>query len=155
MGVVHGLRAFVPRLLAARESAWIVNTASLAGLTSVPGLAAYCASKHAVVALSECLHHELARLDAPIRVAVLCPAFVPTAIAATLPAEEPWAAQVRRAVDRGRLSADEVAERALAGLAAGRFYLLPHPAGLAGVAARAEDIAAGHPPRDPTDLRPS
>ena len=59
MGVVHGIRAFVPRMLAAKSEGHVVNTASVAGLLSVPGSGVYCASKHAVVSLSECLHHDL------------------------------------------------------------------------------------------------
>ena len=59
----------------------IVNTASVAGLISPPGMAAYCVSKHAVVALSESLHHDLRERGSRVGVSVLCPAYVPTAIA--------------------------------------------------------------------------
>ncbi len=58
-GVVHGVRAFVPGMIAKGEG-HVVNTASLAGLVTGPGMAPYFASKHGVVALSECLHHDLA-----------------------------------------------------------------------------------------------
>src|ERR1019366_5622775 len=53
--VVHGIRAFVPRMIAQGEG-HVVNTASMAGLVTAPGMSVYCATKHAVVAISECLH---------------------------------------------------------------------------------------------------
>ena len=80
MGVVHGIRSFVPRMLAQGDACHIVNTASAAGLTSVPGNSVYCVSKHGVVTMSECLKHELRRAKAKIGVSVLCPAFVQTGI---------------------------------------------------------------------------
>ena len=61
-GVLHGIRAFLPKLQAAGRPAHIVNTASLAGLVDGPMLAPYFVSKHAVVSLSECLHLELLAL---------------------------------------------------------------------------------------------
>ena len=79
-GVIHGIRSFVPRLLEQRAESYIVNTSSMAGLTSSPGLSVYMASKHAVVSLSETLYHELTLRDASIGVSVLCPGFVKTRI---------------------------------------------------------------------------
>ena len=55
-GVIHGIRAFVPRMIAGGEEGHIVNTASVAGLSSSPFLGPYHASKHAVVTVSECLY---------------------------------------------------------------------------------------------------
>ena len=52
-GVIHGLRSFVPRMLPQRDAGHIVNTASVAGLLSPPGMGIYCVSKHAVVTLSD------------------------------------------------------------------------------------------------------
>ena len=75
-GVIHGLRAFVPRMLEQGEEGWIVNTASMGGL--VPGNSAYGVSKHAVVAISEALYSQLKVRDAPIGCSVLCPIFVKT-----------------------------------------------------------------------------
>jgi short-subunit dehydrogenase len=71
--VVHGLRSFVPRMLAQKEESYIVNTASAAALLAPPGSGVYAASKHAVVAITECLYHELRDQNAPIGVSVLCP----------------------------------------------------------------------------------
>ena len=78
-GVVNGLNAFVPYFLE-RGEGWVVNTASLAGLGGVPGMGAYCASKFAVVGISESLYHELALAKRGVGVSVLCPGFVSTRI---------------------------------------------------------------------------
>jgi NAD(P)-dependent dehydrogenase (short-subunit alcohol dehydrogenase family) len=73
-GVVNGIRAFVPAMLAHGEDCHVVNTASVAGLFSAPSAAAYCVSKSAVVALSESLAVDLARIPGcRVRVSVLCP----------------------------------------------------------------------------------
>jgi NAD(P)-dependent dehydrogenase (short-subunit alcohol dehydrogenase family) len=80
-GVLHGVQAFVPRMLKANHEAHIVNTASLAGLTTRPLMSAYNVSKHAVVALSECLYAELQLTTDKIHVSVLCPAFSKTRLA--------------------------------------------------------------------------
>ena len=80
-GVIHGIRTFVPILLEQDEPAHVVNTASMAGLTSGPMTAAYFMSKHAVVSLSESLYHELAaREGCPVGVSVVCPELVNTRI---------------------------------------------------------------------------
>ena len=79
-GVIHGLRTFVPILLE-QDEAHIVNTASVAGLVAAPYMAPYNASKHAVVAISESMHHEFAITGAKARVSVLCPGWVNTGIA--------------------------------------------------------------------------
>ena len=65
-GVVHGIRSFVPRMLAHGDEAHVVNTASMAGL--IPGSGIYGVSKHAVVALSESLSNELTMRGTKIRV---------------------------------------------------------------------------------------
>jgi len=79
-GVIHGVRSFVPRLIA-RGSGHVVNTASVAGLINPPGSAAYNVTKHAVVAFTETLLHDLRERGSAIGVSVLCPAYVPTGIA--------------------------------------------------------------------------
>jgi NAD(P)-dependent dehydrogenase (short-subunit alcohol dehydrogenase family) len=78
-GVVNGINAFVPYFLEQNEG-HVVNTASLAGLGGMPGMGAYCASKFAVVGLSESLFHELAMSGKEVGVSVLCPGFVRTRI---------------------------------------------------------------------------
>ncbi len=80
MGIVHGLRTFVPILLDQGEPAHIVNTASMAAVTTCPLSSGYYASKHAALSLSETLYHELTQRGAPIGVSVLCPELVDTRI---------------------------------------------------------------------------
>jgi len=79
-GVVHGLRHFVPRMLAGGEPGHIVNTASAAGFVTGATAAPYTISKHAVVALSEHLYKDLKTRDAKLSVSVLCPGWVDTNI---------------------------------------------------------------------------
>jgi NAD(P)-dependent dehydrogenase (short-subunit alcohol dehydrogenase family) len=141
--VVHGIRAFVPRMIAQGEG-HVVNTASIAGLLSAPGMAPYCATKHAVVAISECLHLDLAVTGnaSKVHVSVLCPAWVKTNIADSernRPASSPARAiqdrspqeqlmdQLVRAAIAGGISADEVAEQVLQAIVEERFWILTHP----------------------------
>ena len=79
-GVLHGLRSFVPLMLAHGEEAHIVNTASMAAVTTAPFTSAYYMSKAAVFSLSESLYGEMQARQAAIGVSVLCPELVDTAI---------------------------------------------------------------------------
>ncbi|MGI8927480.1 MAG: SDR family NAD(P)-dependent oxidoreductase [Tepidiformaceae bacterium] len=79
-GVIHGVRSFLPRMLEMDEEAHIVNTASMAGLTTAPFMSVYDVSKHGVVALSESLYKELAATGAKVGVSVLCPGLINTNI---------------------------------------------------------------------------
>ena len=79
-GVIHGIRSFVPRMLAQGDACHIVNTASILGLVGGSGEGIYKVSKHGVVALSETLVAELTQKGANIQVHVLCPGWVRTGI---------------------------------------------------------------------------
>jgi NAD(P)-dependent dehydrogenase (short-subunit alcohol dehydrogenase family) len=78
-GVINGIRSFVP-LLVQQDAGHVVDTASVAGLVAGPFMGPYNASKHAVVALSETLLHELAIAAPHVHVSVLCPGWVDTRI---------------------------------------------------------------------------
>ncbi len=78
-GVVHGIRAFVPHLVA-QDEGHVVNTASIAGFAYAPMMGPYNASKAAVVAISETLKAELAMQGSAVGVSVLCPGWVNTRI---------------------------------------------------------------------------
>jgi NAD(P)-dependent dehydrogenase (short-subunit alcohol dehydrogenase family) len=78
MGIVHCVRAFLPAMREAGGARKIVNVASTAGFAPMPNMAAYAASKHAVVGLSEVLAMELH--DTDISVLVVCPGIINTAI---------------------------------------------------------------------------
>jgi NAD(P)-dependent dehydrogenase (short-subunit alcohol dehydrogenase family) len=163
-GVIHGVRAFAPRLIAQNEG-HIVNTASVAGLISPPGSAAYNVTKHAVVALSETLHHDLRERGSAVGVSVLCPAYVPTGIAESernRPKEVEFTekskstlakeAMLRKAVTSGRISAAQVAQAVLAAVREERFYILTHARIKGAIRARMEDILEERAPRDPLKL---
>ncbi|GAA3217251.1 SDR family NAD(P)-dependent oxidoreductase [Nonomuraea helvata] len=128
-GVVNGLRAFVPRLLAAGRPAHILITASLAGLVTFPAGGAYAASKHAVVALAE--QAALALADTPVGVTMLCPALVRTGMSPE--GEDPAT----------------IAEQALAAVRAGTFAVVPD-GWAAGITRRGQWLATGAQPEMPT-----
>ena len=159
MGVVHGVRSFVPRMLAQGGECHVVNTASVAGLVDIPGSAVYCVSKHGVVALSECLYQDLRVAGAAIGVSVLCPAYVNTGIgdsarhrpgelAATNPLAAPYDAAVRQALSSARLTAADVARATLDADKAGRFYILTHERIKPAIEARMRDILEDRLPTD-------
>ena len=163
-GVIHGVRAFTPTLIAQNEG-HIVNTASVAGLISPPGSGAYNVTKHAVVTLSESLHHDLRERNSAVGVSVLCPAYVPTGItdsersrpkdlpaSAKSPATLAREAMLRKAVSSGKVSADDVAQAVLAAVKENRFYILTHPRIKGAIRARMEDILDERAPRDPLRL---
>lgn len=135
-GVLHGIQAFVPRMLRAGHEAHIVNTASLAGLITRPLMSAYNVSKYAVVALSECLHAELLLTTDKIRVSVLCPAFARTRLAESTrnrPAgveAEPAASfgfhdALKQAVETGK-TPEQIVDAVVLAIRAEQFWVLPH-----------------------------
>ena len=172
MGVVHGIQHFVPRMLEANRNgqpAHIVNTASIAGWLCAPLMGVYSVSKHAVVALTETLYHDLRLSQSTIGVSVLCPAFVPTGIAQShlyRPAEllnvhAPTASQriaqtaSERAVSGGKMTALEVAHQTFDAIRDNRFYVFTHPQILGSVQARFDAVLNGNSPADPYAERPS
>ena len=135
-GIVNGLQAFLSRMMQQSFPSHIVNTASAAGLLSPPGLSIYSATKHAAVALSETLYAELALVQSPVGVSVLCPAWVKTGIAGKKTPEEinrmspltkRMAASVIKAIETSTISAEEVAEATFEAVRKGEFYILTHP----------------------------
>lgn len=165
-GVIHGVRTFVPRLIEQNEG-HVVNTASVAGLISPPGLGVYNVTKHAVVTLSETLHHDLRLRGSNVGVSVLCPAYVPTGIAEsernrppalanapTAQSESQRAAEamVRKAVASGKISADQVATTVVEAIRRERFYILTHARIKPAIRARMEDVLDERAPRNPLAL---
>lgn len=165
-GVIHGVRTFAP-LLIAQDEGHIVNTASVAGLINPPNSGMYNVTKHAVVALTETLHHDLGERKSKVRCSVLCPAYVPTGIAdsernrppeLSNPALEKSAEQLakeamlKKAVRSGRLSADDIGAAVLAAVRENRFYILTHPRIKGAIEARMQDILEGRQPRNPMAL---
>lgn len=137
LGIVHGLRSFVPRMLAHGEPCHVLNTASVGGLIASPHMAAYIASKHAAVALSECLALEVA--ETTMGVTVLCPGGVATAIyrseaerrtaaGLTAPTATEDVFSRMAAPDRDdQATPDEIAAVAVDAIRAGRLYAVAFP----------------------------
>ncbi len=172
MGVVHGVQHFVPRMLESNqrgEPGHVVNTASIAGWLAAPLMGVYNVSKHAVVALSETLHHDLKLAQSTIGVSVLCPAFVPTGIAQShrsrpvelLNADALTASQriaqsaSEKAVASGKVTAEEIAQMTFDAVRENRFYVFTHPQILPSLRARFEAVLSGAAPADPYAARPS
>ena len=166
-GVIHGIRAFVPSMLARGGPGHVVNTASVAGLLSPPLMGVYNVSKHAVVTLTETLYHDLRQVKAGIGCSVLCPAYVPTGIhrsernrpAApddeTVTASQAAArATLQKAVTSGRLTAPEVATMTFDAIRSDTFYIVTHPKILGSVALRHQDIIERRNPSDPYTYKP-
>lgn len=173
MGVVHGVRVFTRVMLecARRDPGFeghIVNTASMAGLLTPPAMGVYNVSKHAVVALTETLHHDLKLVDAPVKASVLCPYFVPTGIAQSernrpiqmASHERSTASQTsarmltEKAVESGKLTAADVARITFEGIREERFYIYSHPQTLGAAVERFEAMVQGKEPADPYAATP-
>lgn len=164
-GVIHGVRAFVPIMLDQDTEGHIVNTASGAGLVPRPDMTSYTVSKYGVVALSECLYHQLTEMDGKVGVSVLCPGVINTRI---MDSERSRPPALRNDPSRVRLSPDteanwrtlqqavkvgmsprQVADCAFEAIREERFYALTHPGLKAQVQVRMEDILQD---RNPTKI---
>jgi NAD(P)-dependent dehydrogenase (short-subunit alcohol dehydrogenase family) len=174
MGVAHGVRVFTPLMLAAARAdpafeGHIVNTASMSGLQNAPNMGVYNATKHAVVAISETLYHDLALVTDQISCSVLCPFFVPTGIAksernrpaglrdeAAKPTRSQLIAQAMsdKAVGSGKVSAAQLMQQVFDAMRERHFYIYSHPHALATVQRRMEDIVQGRNPTDPFAGKP-
>jgi NAD(P)-dependent dehydrogenase (short-subunit alcohol dehydrogenase family) len=139
MGVLHGVRAFVPRMLENGDEGHIVNTASIAGL--VTGANPYNVSKHGVVCLTEGMYVDLLEMGSPVSASVLCPGLINTKIldaernrpsdmgGATNVAAQRQDVQDFAAVFEAALKAgygpEVVADHVVDGITENRFYILP------------------------------
>ena len=153
-GVVHGVRTFVPILLAQGEPAHVVNTASIAGLVPSPAIAPYNVAKAGVIALSETLDMELREAGSAIGVSVLCPGVVPTRIAAAgrnRPGgpQGPLDIPTQDELPATALQPSDVAERVLDAIFEDRFWIVTHEGSAELIAQRAAGIAGGARPVAP------
>jgi NAD(P)-dependent dehydrogenase (short-subunit alcohol dehydrogenase family) len=158
-GVIHGIRSFVPRMIATGRPAHIMNTASVAGFVSGSGSACYGAAKHAVVRATEALHAGLKEVGAPIGVTMLCPGLVATRIydaersrPAALadgdgpPAEGAGLAGMRDELYRHATTPEQAANIAFQGIVDDRFYVFTSTSFDAAIETRARDILARNEP---------
>jgi NAD(P)-dependent dehydrogenase (short-subunit alcohol dehydrogenase family) len=123
MGVVHGVHAFLPRMIAAGRGGHVINTASMAGLIGLPQVSAYCASKFGVVGLTEALAAELAAHH--IGVTLVCPGMVRTNLlhAGRVAIPAYWMERLLRGWDSLGADPDEIAARTLHAVRGGRFLV--------------------------------
>lgn len=154
-GVVYGLQAFLPGMVA-RDSGHVVNTSSLDGIVTVPNVASYIASKHAISGLSETLFRELARAGSNVGMSVLCPGTIETNIVRST---RNWPARLGEAPEvvlaDGFPEFDEVmapstvADIVFEAIGERRFWIVTHPNQYASaIRARAEGIITGTNPDD-------
>lgn len=167
MGVLHGVRAFVPRMLAAAEEGHIVNTASVAGLLTAAN--PYHVSKHAVTCLTEGIFKDFRSMGAKLSASVLCPGLIRTAImeaernrpahfgprtdVATLaPDIQRWADGFRSALNAG-YEPDQVAREVVDAVRADRFYIVPaQPFLIELIRTRMEEVAEQRNPTVPAPM---
>lgn len=165
--VIHGVRIFTPLMLtAARDPAYeghIVNTASMAGLVSGPAMGVYNVSKHAVVALSETLYHDLGLVTDQVHCSALCPYFVPTAFSqsrrnrpaefanAETPTRSQLVAQAMsdKSVSSAKIGAEEIARMTFDAVRERDFYIYSHPSTMVLVEERFKHMIGQRNPGDP------
>jgi NAD(P)-dependent dehydrogenase (short-subunit alcohol dehydrogenase family) len=160
-GVVHGIRSFVPHLIAQGEG-HIVNTASAAGLVASKCSGPYAPSKHAVVAVSESLYYDLADIGSPVGVSVLCPgpvrtrihesfrhwrdSFGPRPSAQDSPAVAEWRRESAVMVESG-VDPAGIATAVRDAIVANRFWILTHPEYANSLLSRYYGLLKGDTPR--------
>jgi NAD(P)-dependent dehydrogenase (short-subunit alcohol dehydrogenase family) len=152
-GVVHGVRAFAPRMLASGKEAWIANLASMGAFSVMPCQTAYIMTKHAVESFSECLYLEMQLKQAPIHVCSVMPGMLKTSIfeASAGLGEPPAAAAHRRKMfemmrDYGMDLADGC-KLILEQVAEGRFWIHTQPEmSMPAVESRIEFFRSQQPP---------
>jgi NAD(P)-dependent dehydrogenase (short-subunit alcohol dehydrogenase family) len=154
--VIHGVRAFVPRMLARGEPGHVVNTASMTGLLPMPRLAAYSTAKSGVVALSEALHHDLVAEGADIAVSVFCPGYIATRITESARNRPPSLGDTAQASGprtvagvEATMTAEEAADQVVDAVRTGRFWILTHPAYRSVIRDRAAGIGTDALPTRP------
>jgi len=148
-GVIHGVRAFAPRMLASSRETYIANVSSVGGLGMMPVQTPYILSKHAVLSFTECLHLEMQLQPKPVNVSVVLPGPVATRIFedANGADAEPVVAghreiMRRMLVDQG-ITPLEAGRIILEGIAAKQFWVSTHPDMTAAFAKRRADHLAG------------
>jgi NAD(P)-dependent dehydrogenase (short-subunit alcohol dehydrogenase family) len=133
MGVLHGVRTFVTRMVAAGTEGHVVNVASMAAVVPVPGIGPYNVAKHGVLALSETLAMELEAAGAPIGVTVVMPGRVPSRLGR--PPEAPDEPQPAT-LDPDMIPPQEVGRMVVDAVRGAQLHLFTHPERIAQVEAR-------------------
>ena len=160
-GVIHGIRTFIPIMLEQDTECHLVNTASMAALCAMPFAGIYHMTKHAVLALSESLHHELEVTSEKVKVSVLCPELIKTGIGSSernRPTEYSKPGDVVES-DARQLVLDSInegiatgidpsvmADRVIAAIRSGTFYILSEDGWRETAYQRMDDIRTGQNP---------
>lgn len=131
-GVVHGVRAFLPRMIASGREAWVANLSSVGAFSHMPVQTAYIVTKHAVQAFTECLALEIELAGAPIHVSAVIPGMVRTSIFDPTDADQGALAVAHRSAMRAAMAADgmdldKACQRILEQIAAGAFWVSTQP----------------------------
>jgi NADP-dependent 3-hydroxy acid dehydrogenase YdfG len=160
-GVIHGIRTFIPIMLEQDTECHLVNTASMAALTAMPFAGIYHMTKHAVLALSESLYHELEINSDKVKVSVLCPELIKTGIVTcdrNRPPEYSKPGDVRDTDARqlvmesinegveGGIDPSVMAARVVAAIRSGTFYILSEDGWRDTANQRLDDIRVGRNP---------
>ena len=163
-GVIHGVKVFTPLMLAQNTECHIVNTSSTAGLVVGGGSATYAATKHAVVALSECLYLALQQRKSSVKVSVLCPGLTRTNIinaernrpeelrnepVPLTPEMQAGLAAFKAALDAS-IPPDEVADAVFTAIEKEQFYVLPDPRWIDVIQLRTAKLLNLENPENPT-----
>jgi NADP-dependent 3-hydroxy acid dehydrogenase YdfG len=157
-GIFYGVRAFLPRMIAAKSSPpkYVLNVSSVGGVSAAPLQAPYIMSKHAVLSITECLYLEVESVEADIRVAAVLPGVVVTKIfesaggvgsgGDTTAAEDQRTAMLK--VREGGITALAAAEITFSQAAEGEFFILSQPEMVGeAMSRRADQLLDRRPPR--------
>jgi len=125
-GVIHGVRVFVPLMIASGEEGHVVNVASMAAVVPVAGIAPYNVSKHGVLALSETLHAELAAARARVGVSLVMPGRVKTRLGLSGGDAGPSMDTDSDPVESGFLPPSEIGRQVVAAIRADRLFVFTH-----------------------------
>ncbi len=157
VGVLHGIQAFVPRMLDAAKPAYVANVASLAAVSIAPNSSPYFTTKHAVLSLSESLHVDLQMRGAPIQVSVVNPGLVSTRIfddaLATGSNDDKQREFMRGLASQAGMPPAEAARLIVEGIASGEFWVTTHPGPLAYLAGERADYLRARGKPQPSNER--
>lgn len=152
LGAIHTVRAFVPRMAAAGEQAFISNICSIGSILTIPVQSAYVTSKHALLAFSECLALDLQLAGYPIKASAVLPGPMQTDIflkaTGSAGGGEHHRQMMQQRVMTEGITADAAAHIILPAIAAGDFWITSHPEQFMGqMKRRGEMLAAMEKPQ--------
>ncbi len=151
IGVVNTVQAFLPGMIGHGGPGRVAITGSVGSLLAAPGLGAYAASKHAVLALAETLKHDLEAQGSAIGVSLVCPGAVRTGLLDAAPSDLGARLQgrLKARMDEAGLEPARLAEIVFDGIDQRRFWIFPQPAFKAAAGKRFEGILAEADPERP------